>query len=343
MKLNYRTLKDIVKIQSPSGNEQAMVKYLKKLAPKNFKFKSTKKNSCYYEAILNADYNTVFIDAHIDTVHLKIVAITKDKYVVALPIGFDGNIADGLVLVHMATNLRGAVTTLPPHLNLTRRTSNEVFIDFGLSHGELLASFEIGDYILFDNNYSKVGKQGIIGQGLDDKCGVFILISLMQYFDKDVNFKKLKHNLILHFSSREETGFGSFAHVRKLKPNEIFTLDTIFATDTELIPEYISSTINYGLGPLITRNADDDLCLGNKLIDTAIKHKIKYQIGFSGSDNGGSNNSWYSKNIDSYAQGIGIPLKHMHSPNEMVHEDDIRNTYELLLHYLQNTKRIAKL
>lgn len=335
MKLNYSILKDITAIASPSGNEKEMVKYLKKLAPKNFKFKKTKKNSCYYETQPGINSNVVFIDAHIDTVHLKIVAFTKDKYVVALPVGFDGAITDGLMLVHMETGLRGAVVTVPPHLNLARRTSNEVFIDFGLSHGELSSLFEIGDYILFDTNYAKIGKEGITGQGLDDKCGVFILISLLQYFDKPANFKKLKHKLILHFSSREETGFGSFAHVRKLKVNEIFTLDTIFSTDTELIPDYITSSIYYGLGPLITRNADDDLCLGNKLINLADKKKLKYQIGYSGSDNGGSNNSWYSKNIDAYAQNIGIPLKHMHSPNEMIHEDDIRNTYELILYYLQ--------
>jgi endoglucanase len=323
MKLNYGILKDITAINSPSGNEQAMVKYLKKLAPKNFKFKTTKKNSCYYEARPHEGANAVFIDAHIDTVHLKIISITKDKYVVALPVGFEGDIADGLVLVHMETGLRGAVVTLPPHLNLVRRTSSEVFIDFGLSKGELSELFEIGDYILFENNYSKIGKEGIIGRGLDDKCGVFVLISLLQYFDKANNYKKLKHNLILHFSSREETGLGSFAHVRKLKINEIITLDTIYSTDTELIPDYITSSIYYGLGPLITRNADDDLCLGNKLIDIAVKKKLKYQIGYSGSDNGGSNNAWYSKNIDANSQNLGIPLKHMHSPN----------TFDLLLHY----------
>lgn len=333
MKLNYTILKDITNIASPSGHEQEMVKYIKNLKPKNFKFKTTKKNSCSYTADINAT-NTIFIDAHIDTVHLKIISITKDKYVVASPIGFDGVITDGLILVHLATMLKGAVTTLPPHLNINRRTSNEVFIDFDLSYPELMSLFEIGDYIIFDSNYHKIGNKSITGQGLDDKCGVFILISLLKFLDNPTNYHKLKHNLILNFSSREETGLGSFTKLKKLKINEIFTLDTIFVTDTELIPDYVSSAIYYGLGPLITRNIDDDLCLGNKLIATAIIKKIKYQIGYTGSDNGGSNNSWYSKYVEAYTQGIGIPLKHMHSPNEMVHEDDIKNTYDLLLNYL---------
>lgn len=332
MRLNYNILKDLCEIASPSGYEHEICSYIKNLKPKHFVYNETKKLSCSYEINIKAP-KTIYIDAHIDTVHLKIISIDKNNYVIAMPVGFDGLVTDGLLLVHLNTGFIGAVSTMPPHLSLERRTSDEVWIDFGLPKKEM-SDFKIGDYIVFSNNYKKIGKNSITASGLDDKCGVFILISLLRYFDTAKNIKKLKYNLILNFSSREETGLGSFAKVKTLKIDEIFTLDTIYSTGIDLIPDYITSAILTNGGALITRNSDDDLELGNKIIKVAEQKKIPFQIGYTGNDNGGSNNQWFSKNIDSLAQNIGIPLKHMHSPNEMVSTTDLRYTYLLFISYL---------
>ena len=347
MNLKYSILEDLCKIYSPSGYENNMVKYIVNLIKDNinFDYLISNKNSIYvYNKNIDNKLNTIMIDTHIDQVFLKIINIINDGTVIALPIGFSGNITDSLILIHIKSGKKGTVNTNPPHLNIERRISDEVYIDFGLSFKEANKTFEIGDYIMFNSNYQKIGENNITGTGLDNKTSVFILLELINKFKIKKEFNKIKYNIIFNFSSREETGLSNIGlllsnnSVFKLnKINEIITLDTIFETgDNEIIDSLNinSSIIFYNMGPVITRNSDDDLCFGDSFILLGDENKIKLQIAFTGNDNGGSNNEIYSKYTDSYTQFIGIPIKHMHNPNEMVSINDIKNTFTLLYKYL---------
>jgi len=63
------------------------------------------------------------------------------------------------------------------------------------------------------------------------------------------------------------------------------------------------------------------------------KNRIPYQLSYS-SKFGGSNNSFYTQFFDSLTQFIGIPLKNMHSPNEIVNINDLKYTFKLLAKYI---------
>ena len=321
-------MSDLCLIKSPSGNEHELVKYIKNIKHKYFTFSQTMQNSCMFSYNNNHNH-TILLDAHIDTVHLKIIGFSSNNYVIALPVGFNGSMTDGLSLIHLNTGKKGIVVIIPPHLHIKRRASTEVYIDFG----DNIKSMNIGDYIMYNNSYEKIGKESISAPGLDNKCSVFILVLILKYFNKLKNINKLTCNLILHFSSREETGLGSFANIKNNIINEIITLDTIYNTDYDLVPKYITSNIKCAGGPVITRNSDDNIILGNKLIELAQAKKIPFQIAYTG-DFGGSNNTWYSKNINAQCQLIGIPLKYMHGPHEMIHIKDLINTYILILNYV---------
>jgi len=338
-KLNYKILNNLCNIYAPSGFELEIINYiLKEIKNPLFDHKITKKQSL---VVYNKDYNskceTIMLDAHIDQVHMKVVKILKDGTVIALPVGFDGEITDGLNLVHLKTNKIGVVNTNPPHLNLKRRDTNEIYIDFGQTYEKITGDIFIGDYIMFKSQFELIGKDNINGTGLDNKASIFILLELIN------KCKKINYNLVFNFSSREETGLGSISllfnslqieHLKKI--NDILTIDTVFVTNSEIIGDisYSTSEINSDCGPVITRNSDDDVSLGDSFLLIASKNKIPVQIAYTGDDNGGSNNTAYSRYTDAYTQMIGIPLKHMHSPTELISKNDIYNTYLLLWKYI---------
>lgn len=340
--LNFNILKDLCNIYSPSGYENDIIKYIESAIKKSTKlnYKITKKNSLVaYSKVYNEKAETIMFDAHIDQVHLKVLKIMDDGIIIALPVGFDSVVTDGLTLVHLKSLKSGVVNTNPPHLNIDRRNTNEVYIDFGMSYNEAKKIIRVGDYIMFKSNFELIGKENISGTGLDNKVSIFILLEIIAKLDAKVNY-----NLIFHFSSREEIGLGSISLlfnsldipiVKKI--NEILTIDTIFITDSEIIPESdtYTSDIFPNEGPVITRNADDDVCLTEAFILLSDEYKLPLQLAYTGEDNGGSNNSDYSKYTDAYTQMIGIPLKHMHSPTELVTKFDISTTLNLLNKYIR--------
>ena len=71
--IDLKILKKLCEIYSPSGYENNIMKYLKSLEFKNFKFSVTKKKSGLFTNItkINNSNEVIILDAHIDQVHMK--------------------------------------------------------------------------------------------------------------------------------------------------------------------------------------------------------------------------------------------------------------------------------
>lgn len=332
--MNFNILKDLCYIPSPSNFEEDIVKYIRDIKPKNFIYSESNKNSCLYYYKKSDNAKTILIDAHIDQVHLRAVRVNEEGLLVASPLGFKENLLYGNDVVHIKSGMRGTVLTPAPHLKLKDNTEKpNNYIDFGMTKVELERVIKPGDPILFHIDYFEMNNKYIVSTGLDDKAGSYILLELLDYFDKNID--KLKCNLILHFSSREETGLGSFSNIEIDKIDEIIVIDTDFSTDNVFMNSDMIGEQKMDKGPTITRNNSDDISLGERLIVVAKKYKIPYQLAYS-SKFGGTNGDHYTKFFDSLTQFVGIPLKNMHSPIEVVSKKDLKNIYLLMRHYITN-------
>ena len=326
--MDLNILKELVKIPSPSNYESELVDYIKQFRFTHFKFSESKKQSCVLSYTGKPKQKTILLDAHIDNVHLRVIRVSKDGYVVAIPVGFSSITLDGNSVVHMDSGNRGAVVTMPPHLKISsKKHKKEVYIDFGGLDFEVLP----GDVLLFSPEFYMMNNKYIVANGLDNKASVFVLLTLLNFYDKHID--KLSYNLIIHFSSREEIGYGSFSNIDSNNIDEVIVIDTDFATDSSLISPDLVGKIYSGKGPVISRNHDDDPVLTKKLISVAKSHHIPYQLSYS-SRFGASNNAYYTQFFDSYTQFLGIPLKNMHSPTETVAISDLEKILELLIAYL---------
>ena len=118
----FKILKDLCFIQSPSNFEELLIAYIESFNFKNFHFKKTKKNSCYYyNKNTIKDAKTIMFDAHIDQVHLRVVNIVESDgvgYVMAVSVGFDPIVLNGNSVVHINSKMKGNIVTIPPHLNI---------------------------------------------------------------------------------------------------------------------------------------------------------------------------------------------------------------------------------
>lgn len=335
MTMDYNTLKQLCMIPSPSGYEDKIVDYilLKKL--KNFKKKRSKVNSCTIESTTSHKH-TILIDAHIDQVHLRIITFTPQGFAVIQTIGLRHSVVLGTIVTDLTGKYNGVICTMPPHIKLalTDEIKNHprYYVDFGMTLAQIKKVFKIGDPLVYKPHYTPLSNNNISSTGLDNKSSVFVLLELLKYFDK--NISHLKSNLILHFSSREEVGLGSFSDINGATIDTIIVVDTPLATDIPNIPLNLTGMTTLDGGPSIGRHLTNNVNIGDRLIKLATQKKIKYQTNFS-YGSGASNSSHYTKFNSSYVQDIGSPLRNMHSPVEVINKKNLKQLFELLKQYLK--------
>jgi tetrahedral aminopeptidase len=333
--MNTNILKNICDIPSPSNVEDKLIDYLAKKKFKYFTSKVSRANSISFYTDTKKS-KTLLLDAHIDQVHLRILRIHKDGFIVVKSVGFGIETVIGNTVTHMDSGKIGIVGSLPPHLNIIDKPNQGRigFVDFGLNKKESEKIFVPGDIILFEQNYTKIGKNRIISSGLDNKVSAYVLLNLIEFYNKPQNFKKLKYNLIVCFSSREEVGLGSFPQNFNKKIDTIIVMDSSPSTDQVGISNNLIGDICLGKGPIITRNYEDNRKLGDSLMTIAKKDKINHQVVFS-SGYGSSNSNTYARLFDSIVQYIGIPIRYIHSPYEMIDFRDTEGAFKLMKKFLE--------
>lgn len=332
--LSLDVLKEMCLTPSPSNNEERFTDMIMHFKFNNFKPTKAHDGSVTFNTNLKRD-KTMLLDAHIDQVHLRVIKISGTGELIVKAVGFDMDILLGNSVTHMKTGLQGVIGSFPPHLNIgigpnDRRIG---YCDMGYTYEEMTKlEIEPGDVILFNMNFSRLAKNRIVSSGLDNKISGFNLYEIMKYFDK--NISELKYNLIVHFSSREEIGLGSFSTNLNKKIDYIIVLDSSPSSDQVGVPNKLIGDINLGGGPILTRNYEDTYEFGLKIRKIGKRINISPQLVFS-SGYGGSNAVTYTKLFNSMVQYIGTPIRYIHSPFEMVDLEDVVMIKELIIEVLK--------
>jgi len=271
---------------------------------------------------------SLMLDAHLDEVFAVVTGITEDGFLRFHSNSCDQKIFPGLeVMVHGTEELKGVIGVKPYHLigedeEKKAFELKELFIDCGPSKEELEKLVPVGSSVTFVPHYTKL-MGNVSAKSLDDRAAVYVIIELM----KRLSRIKPVVNVICHFASQEEaTGLGAITSTYMLKPDFAIAIDVTHATSPN-----VSNTVasELGKGPVIFLGPTMDRLMAKKLTDTALKYNVPLQkeIGiFSGTD---------ATDIQIVGEGVpvavvSIPVRYMHSPNEVVNSSDIEQTINLL-------------
>lgn len=208
----------------------------------------------------------------------------------------------------------------------------DVELDIGtVSKRETLKYVKIGDPIIFKNNYTRLKNNCYYGHAFDDKIGCFLLLEVLNYFLENQIIPK--HTITFLFSSQEEIGLTrAKSVVRNLNPSLFIAVDVTFATDygeAEAMEREVGKC-ELGKGLVFYRGVDID----NKFVDSTLrlakKENIPVQIQASTGMIGYNSTSVGRENNGIPTAVIGIPLRNMHSPCEVINMDDIVSGVKLL-------------
>ena len=234
------------------------------------------------------------------------------------------------------TRFRGALQPArkPPHLARGQEqkapTVAEFYVDLGMSADEVKEKVRVGDYATMDRTLEKVGGC-YMGKAMDDRIGVYVMLETLKSLGDH------EATVFAVATSQEEVGLrGAEASGRALAPTVMVALDITLAMD---VPGGGGENEITALGKGAAIKIMDGRSISHpKLVDhlraVAERESIPYQMEIlpaGGTDAGG---------VQRLHGGIpavtlSIPCRYVHTPNEMVNEDDVQACVTLLARYLE--------
>lgn len=229
---------------------------------------------------------------------------------------------------------RGYIAFKPPHLLSSEERArvvplDELFIDIGLRPDVVRQDVRIGDYVAFASKYKKMGKDLRTAKSLDNRASVACGILVMK------EMAKVEHSFSIHFvatSQEEYTGLGARVHAFKLPVDYAVIIDVSHGEHPDL-EEHEYFPVNDG--PTIVRGATVPSKLFDLLVETAQSLEMPYQVQPIVSRTGTD-----ADDIAFSRQGIpscvvGIPLRYMHTPVEVVSLKDIERAARLIARFIE--------
>ena len=210
----------------------------------------------------------------------------------------------------------------------------ELWIDLGVAdEAEAKTLVRIGDPVTVELCYHAMRNQLAVSPGMDDKCGVWVVMEALRRVDK----AKLKCAVYAVATVQEEIGLrGATTAAFGIDPHVGVAVDVTHATDCPTVDKRARGDVRLGKGPVITRGPNMNHKVIDRLLETAKRHEIPIQLTASGRATGTDANALQITRAGVATGLVSIPNRYMHSPVEMLCLADLDRAANLLARFLES-------
>ncbi len=266
----------------------------------------------------------ILVDAHLDEIGMYVSEITEKGFLRVVNVGgLDTRIMQASdVVVYGKKKIYGVVVSTPPHLADKKdedklKPIDELLIDIGYTKKEAEEFISVGTPVGFRPKYTELLNGRLAGKGFDDKACAACIIWAVVTADKEA----LAGDVYVLLSAHEETDRlgGVVTGANFIKPDYAMVVDVNLAKtpDTKAV-----ETVEMDGGAAITLSAVTDRTLTKMLCELCKKNGIKYQRIVSASSTGTNATSLGLVRGGVPVVDIGLPLKSMHTYNEVLSISD---------------------
>lgn len=339
-------LKKLLEAPSPSGYEEPVTRvWRERLSGVADELRTDVMGSSI--AVLNPQGSPrIMLAGHCDELGLQVNFINDDGFIYFNTIGgHDPTIVSGRrVLIHSkrgpvpGVTGKRAVHMMTPEERKKVPEFYEIWIDIGARNKkEAQKLVEVGDPVTYDMAFQALSGSFAASRAFDNKLGAFIVAETLAALQPKK--KSLKACIVSVATTQEEIGLrGATTSSFGVNPDVGIAVDVTNPTDYPTTDKQRHGDLRLGLGPTITRGANLNPVVTDLLRKAAEKNKIPFQLeaapGRTGTDAGAM-----QLTRDGIACGlIGIPLRYMHTPSEMVDLKDVENAIKLLMAFCLDVK-----
>lgn len=283
----------------------------------------------------DAGATNILLEAHYDEIAFIVTDITPDGF---LRVGKVGGpdlrvLAGHEVTVFGKEPMFGVFCCRPPHLTGEEERKkaipiDEAAVDIGFDHDKAASLVEPGDFVFLRRKPMELAPGIITGKALDNRAGCAVVLRTLEKLQK----VSLACTVSAVFALGEELGErgivpGAFAAA----PDEALIVDTSFAL-TQDSPEekcgHMGEGPMVGHSPILDAGLTQAVCVAADAAGIRFQHEI--MSGRTGTD----------ADAAAVTRGgvrtalLSVPLRYMHTANEVVAVSDVEATADVLASYL---------
>jgi putative aminopeptidase FrvX len=278
--------------------------------------------------------SSILLAAHMDAIGLMVNANLDGFLRITSIGGIDPRVLPGqMVTVHGRQDLPGMIVQSPARLLPANLQSGVVpmeylLVDVGLLPDEVARLVRVGDLVSFAQTPFEAGGETIVGHSLDDRASVVALTSCLEMLYN----RPHAWDVWAVATVQEEINFaGAMTSAFQLHPSLCLTIDVTFGSEPKS-PGHL--TFPMGEGPTLMWGSVIHPFFYKKISELAEQLEIPFSVEpaprFSGTD---------SEAMQVVAEGIpnlvlGIPLRYMHTPVEMIVLKDITRVGRLAAEFI---------
>lgn len=276
----------------------------------------------------------VLLDAHLDQVGFVVTSVDEKGFVKVSKVGSPDPVvlADCVVTVHGKKDVKGVITSVPPHLRSDDENEapdiTDIAIDVFMPENEARSIISTGDRVSFDLPLKRMLGTRVTGSSLDDRSGVLAILKALALLGDKLDGIPLT----VVFSACEEVG-GSGAAVAAYaaEAEEAIIVDVTFARAPG-VPAEITASLGDGalVGYAPSLNRDMSLRLSRLADEKGISNAKEIMGGRTGTN----------ADVVSVSRAgvktalLSIPLRNMHTPVEVIDLADVDAVAALMSEYI---------
>ena len=342
-------LKELLDARSPSGFEDEAREVVRKRVEKVAdSFSIDALGSCH--ATLGTKGSpTLMLAGHIDELGLIIKHVSDKGFLYFDAIGgHDRSIISGRRVDILTKNgvIRGvtgkrAIHLMTPEERKRVPEMHQMWIDIGArDRDDALERVRIGDAAVYDHGFEQLNGPLAVSRAFDDKTGAYTVNEALLRLAKG---RKPSCKVVAVSTAQEEIGTrGAITSAYLANPDVALAVDVSHATDHPDADHRKYGRFKLGGGPILTRGPNIHPAVFDRLVECADKANIPVQIEADPRPTGTD-----ARSIQVAREGVptglvGIPLRYMHTPSEVIDLDDLEAVVQLLVAFARSLTKGTK-
>ena len=226
-----------------------------------------------------------------------------------------------------------AIHLMDPDERKKKSQIHKLWVDIGAKDGEEAKSLvEVGDFVTMDAYYQDMVGGRAVAKSFDNRAGIFCVSETLRGVSK-----KMKAALYGVSAVQEEIGLrGAKVATYAIEPDVAIAIDVTHAFDIPDVDKRKGADISLGAGPVIVRGPNINRKVFRRLVQVAKDNEIPYQVAASGGGTGTDANVIQLSRSGVATGLIGLPLRYMHNPCEMLELCDLDNAVKLLTAFVES-------
>lgn len=343
---SFEFLKAIVNAPSPSGYEQPAARVYRAYAQPLADRVTTDVHG-NVTAVLNPDAPMrVMLAGHLDEIGFIIHYISDEGFLSFKGIGrHDSVIPVGQrVWIHGRERVAGIIGRKAIHLQdederKKKPELKNLWIDVGArSRAEVEAVIQLGDVVTFQYEFQTLVGDRATARGFDNKVGSFIVAEALRLLREDGGLDP-GVGVYAVGTVQEEIGLrGARTSSFSIDAQMGLAVDVTHAVDYPGVSKARYGQVGLGKGPSVSRGPNTNHVTFDLITQAAREDGIPYQVSVSPAGTGTDANAMQI-NRGGMATGLlGVPLRYMHTPCEMLSLKDVEDCARLMAAYCRRVK-----